>query len=203
MRFVTHSHTAACCLFGGCFNIYRHTERFDESARNSPSTSIEHRWFGKEMENVQMKMSKPRRGYRPTYCAVHFIMFLLRFTQNGWANKWVNARENRNEHDMKEFPSYVFVWLGSSSLNLKLFIFFLSPLANYKSMEEPRKKNGTHEHFFPSHHSTPCHTVYKPSWYVLMHKMFIYDSISSRSCIHSLQFFLLVRFRFFLISKAI
>lgn len=78
---------------------------------------------------------------------------------------------------------------GSSSLNLKLFIFFLSPSANYKSMEEPRKKNRTHEHFFPSHHSTPCHTVYKPSWYVLMHKMFIYDSISSRSCIHSLQFF--------------
>lgn len=47
MRFVTHSHTAACCLFGGCFNIYRHTERFDESARNLPSTGIEHRWLEK------------------------------------------------------------------------------------------------------------------------------------------------------------
>lgn len=88
---------------------------------------------------------------------------------------------------MKEFPSYVFVWLVF--FKFEIVHFFLSPLANYKSMEEPRKKNGTHEHFFPSHHSIPRHTVYKPSWYMLMHKMFIYDSISSRSCIHSLQFF--------------
>lgn len=115
---------------------------------------------------------------------------------------------------MKEFPSYVFV-LGSSSLNLKLFSFF-SPLANYKSMEERIEGKRAERMNIHSLHATPLHSIslhstspsvcvcvcaYKPNGHVLMHNMFIYDSISSRSCFHSLQFFL-VRFHF-LISKAI
>lgn len=132
------------------------------------------------------------RGYRPTYCAVHFIMFLLRFRHGESEQVRVNSSK---ENDMKEFSSHavrlVFVFE---------IVHFFSPLwqiTNQWKKNEEKKANETHVNFpFISFHSMSSHC--KPNWHVLMHKMFIHMIVFSfRSCFHSLQFFFRLPFSHF------